>query len=133
MTVQNTICYETVRCKLKWKYKSFLKDDFEIADVIDVEREMNYCSDSTQYIMAFINMLKHKVIRLLPDLNKVQISIGIFDKNNVLHRLMVGAYCIICNILKRPIKRKSIYKSIFTIVEYEGAVIFMGELNFDGI
>jgi hypothetical protein len=35
--------------------------------------------------------------------------------------------------VKRPVKRNSIYKSIFTIVEYEGAVIFMGELNFDGI
>ena len=133
MTVQNTICYETVRCKLKWKYKSFLNNDFEIINVIDVEREMNYCSNSTQYIKAFINMLKHKVIRLLPDLNKVKISIAIFDKKNVLHRLMVGAYWIICDILKRPVKRNSIYKSIFTIVEYEGAVIFMGELNFDGI
>jgi hypothetical protein len=115
MTVNNTICYETVRCKLKWKYKSFLNNDFEIIDVIDVEREMNYCFDSTQYIMAFINMLKHKVIRLLPDLNKVQISIGIFDKNNVLHRLMVGAYCIICNILHLWTFKLPIYLSYFCL------------------
>ena len=133
MTVKKMICYESVRCKLRWKYKSFMNDDFEIINAVDVEREIKYCSDSTQYIMAFINMLKHKVIRLLPDLNKVQISIGLFDKNNILHRLIVGAYYVISGILKRPVKRKSLYKSIFTIIEYDGAVVFMGELNFDGI
>ena len=133
MTENKMICYEEVRCNLSWKYKSFFKNDFELINVTDVEREINYCSNSTQYIMAFISMLKHKVIRLLPDLNKVQISIGIFDKNNVLHRLIVGAYYVISGILKRQVKKKSFYKSVFTIIEYDGGVVFMGELSFDGI
>jgi hypothetical protein len=133
MTSNKIICYEDIHCKLNWKYKSLLKDDFEIINVIDVEREINYCSDSTQYIMSFISMLKHRVIRLLPDLNKVKISIGVFDKNNILHRLMVGAYYVICDILRKEVKRKSFYKSVFTVIEYDGGIVFMGELSFDGI
>jgi len=78
-------------------------------------------------------MLKHRVIRLLPDLNKVKIMIGVFDKDNVLHRLMVGAYYVICNILKRDVKKKSFYKTIFTIIEYNGDIVFMGNISFDGM
>jgi hypothetical protein len=133
MSGKKLICYEEIHYKLNWKYKSLLKDDFEIINVIDIEREIKYCFDSTQYIMSFIEILKHRVIRLLPDLNKVKITIGVFDKDNVLHRLMVGAYYIISNILRREIKRKSFYKTIFTIIEYEGNIVFMGDISFDGI
>lgn len=133
MTGQKLICYEDIHCKLNWKYKSLLKDDYVIISVTDIEREINYCYNSTQYIMSFIEMLKHRVIRLLPDLNKVQIMIGIFDKDNLLHRLAVGAYYVICNILRREVKIKDFYKSILTIIKYEGVIVFMGGLSFDGI
>jgi hypothetical protein len=83
--------------------------------------------------MRFIEILKDRVIRILPNLNEVKIMIGVFDKNNILHRLIVGAYYVICNILKRDVKRKNFYKSIITIIEYEGNVVFMGDINFDGI
>jgi len=127
------ICYEEIRYKLSWKYTSLLKDDFVIINTSDIEREINYCNDSTGYIMRFIEMLKHRVIRLLPNLNKVKISIGVFDKDNVLHRLMVGAYYVISNILKRDVIKKNFYKTIFTIIEYEGNIVFMGSISFDGI
>jgi hypothetical protein len=133
MSGKKLICYEEIHCALNWKYTSFLKNDFEIIKVADLVREINYCNDSTQYIMRFIEILKDKVIRLLPNLNEVKIMIGVFDKNNILHRLMVGAYYVICNILKRDLKRKNFYKTIITIVEYEGHVVFMGDINFDGI
>jgi hypothetical protein len=133
MSGKKLICYQQIHYVLNWKYKSFLKDDFEIINVSDIEREINYCYDSTEYIMRFIEMLKDRVIRLLPNLNEVKIMIGVFDKNNILHRLMVGAYYIICNILKSDVKRKSFYKTIFTIIKYEGQVVFMGDISFDGI
>jgi hypothetical protein len=133
MSGKKLICYEHVHYKLSWKYTSFLNNDFEIINVSDIEREINYCNDSTQYIMSFIDMLKHRVIRLLPDLNKVKIMIGVFDKDNVLHRLMIGAYYVICNILKRDVKKKSFYKTIFTIIEYNGDIVFMGNISFDGM
>jgi hypothetical protein len=46
---------------------------------------------------------------------------------------MVGAYYVICNILKRDVKIKNFYKSIITFIEYEGRVVFMGDLSFDRI
>ena len=46
---------------------------------------------------------------------------------------MVGAYYTICNILKRDVKHRNFYKSIFTIIEYEGKIVFMGDISFDGI
>lgn len=127
------ICYEELHYKLQWKYKSLLKDDFVIINTTDIEREINYCNDSTQYIMRFIEMLKHRVIRLLPNLNKVKINIGIFDKDNILHRLIVGAYYVVCNILRKETIKKSFYKTIFTIIEYEDNIVFMGAISFDGI
>ncbi len=133
MSGKNLICYEEIHYVLNWKYKSYLKDDFEIIKVTDIERVINYCYDSTQYIMRFIEILKDRVIRLLCNLNEVKIMIGVFDKNNILHRLMVGAYYVICNILRKDVKRKNIYKTIFTIIEYEDRVVFIGDLSFDGI
>lgn len=127
------ICYEDIYYKLNWKYTSSLKDYVEIISVTDIEREINYCYDSTQYIMTFIDMLKHRVIRLLPNLNKVDIMISVFDKDDVMHRLIVGAYYVISSILRREIKRKSFYKTIITIIKYEGNIVFMGDISFDDI
>ncbi len=133
MSEKMLICYQEIHYVLSWKYKSFLKDDFEIIKVSDIKREIKYCYGSTQYIMRFIEILKDRVIRFLPNLNKVKIMVGLFDKNNILHRLMVGAYYVICNILKSNIKIKSFYKTIFTVIQYEGFVVFMGDISFDNI
>jgi hypothetical protein len=133
MRGKKLICYEDIHYVLNWKYKSYLKDDFEIIKVSDIEKEINYCSGSTQYIMRYIELLKDRVIRFLSNLNDVKIAIGVFDQNNILHRVMVGAYYVICNILKRDVKKTSFYKSIFTIIEYQGNIVFMGDLSFDGI
>lgn len=127
------ICYESIHCKIHWKYTTLLKDDFEDIKVSDIKRELGYCYNSNQYIMRFIETMKHRVIRFLPELKNVKIMLGVFDKNNLLHRLMIGAYYVICNILKREVQIKNIYKSIFTIIEYKGEVVFMGNLSFDGI
>ena len=65
MSEKQLICYEEMHYVLNWKYKSFLKDDFEIIKVSDIEREIKYCYGSTQYIIRFIDMLKDRVIRIL--------------------------------------------------------------------
>jgi hypothetical protein len=133
MSEKKLIRYQEIHCMLSWKYKSFMKDDFEIIEVSDIEREIKYCNGSTQYIIRFIEMLKDRVIRFLPNLNEVKIMIGVFDKDNILHRLMISAYFTICNILKNTITKKNLYKTIFTIIEYEGNIVFMGDISFDGI
>ena len=110
-----------------------VKDDFEDIKISDLEKEIGYCYGSTQYIMSFIEMMKHRVIRLLPNLGDVTIMIGVFDRNNILHSLMIGAYNLINNILKREIYRKNFYKTIITIIKYKGEIVFIGDISFDGI
>lgn len=133
MTEQSLICYEQISSKIQWKYTTTFKDDFEDIKVTDIEREICYCYGSTQYIMGFIELMKHKVIRVLPNLHKVEISLGIFDEHNILHRLMVGTYYLINKILGKEIHKKNIYKSIFVIIKYYNNVVFMGDICFDGI
>jgi hypothetical protein len=61
--------------------------------------------------MAFIETLKERVIRYLPELNEVKIILGVFDKNNMFHRLVIGAYYLISKMLNRE-NKKNFYKTI---------------------
>lgn len=130
MTSKQMIHYENLHCKVNYKWKTFLKDDFEIIDLKDIERERRYCYGEEQYIKSFIEVMKDKVIKKLPKLNKVKIMLGVFDKNNIMHRLIVSTFQMLCKILKIE-KKINLYKSIIVIIEYEGQHVFTGNLNFD--
>jgi len=130
---QQLICYQQIHCKIQWKYSSTLKDDFEDIKVSDLQKEIGYCYGSTQYIMRFIEMLKHRVIRVLPELNNVKIILSLFDKNKLLHRLMVGTIHLINKMLNQENKIKNYYKIIFTTIKYKDEVVFMGIISFNGI
>jgi hypothetical protein len=129
------IYYEHIHAKIHWKYTSsiFTNDDIGDIKIDNLKREIAYCYGSTRYIMGFIEMLKHKVIRLLPNLSDVKIMLGIYDKNNILHNLMVGAYYIVCKMLKKEVNKNHIYKTVITVIQYKGETVFMGGLCFDGI
>ena len=43
MSSKQLIYYETLHCKVNFKYKTILKDDFEIIDLKDIDREKGYC------------------------------------------------------------------------------------------
>lgn len=132
MSSKQLIYYESLQCKVKFKYKTILQDDFDIIDLKDIERENRYCFGSEQYIKNFIEFMKEKVIKKFPQLNKVKIILGVFDKNNIWHRFMITTVQLLHKILK--IERKiNFYKSIFVIIKYENEVVFIGDLNFEGI
>ena len=132
MSSKQLIYYENLHCKVNFKYKTVLQDDFEVADLKDIEREYDYCIGSDQYIKSFIEVMKERVIKKLPELNKVKIKLGIVDKNNIWHRLIITTVQMLHKILK--IERKiNFYKSIFVIIKYENEVVFIGDLNFEGI
>lgn len=132
MTSKELIYYESLEYKIKFKYTSLMKDDFEINDLKDIQRSINYCYGSTQYIMNFIETMKDKVIKKLPKLNKVKIILCVFDKNNMWHRLMITSINAIHKILNIN-KKINFYKSIFVLIEYENKPVFMGSLNFENI
>jgi hypothetical protein len=132
MTSKQIIYYEDLHCKVNFKYKTVLQDDFNIIDLKDIERVNGYCIGSDQYIKHFIEMMKERVIKKLPELNKVKIKLGIVDKNNIWHRLIITTVQMLHKILS--IERKiNFYKSIFVIIKYENKVVFIGDLNFEGI
>jgi hypothetical protein len=55
-----------------------------------------------------------------------------FDKNNIIHKIMI----VITNMMRNLLKMKekiNFYKSIIVIIEYEDQIVFMGDLNFTGL
>jgi hypothetical protein len=109
-----------------------LQDDFEIFDLTEIEREQHYCYGTDQYIKNFIGVIKEGVIRYLPCLHKVDIKLGILDKNNMWYRFIIATVEMLNHILK--IERKmNYYKSIFVVIHYENNLVFTGNLNFEGL
>ena len=99
MSSKQLIFYENLHCRVNFKWKTVLKDDFEIIDLKDIKRERSHCYGEQQYIKNFIEVMKERVIRKLPELNKVKIMLGVFDKNKVMHRFMIATFQILCKIL----------------------------------
>lgn len=133
MENKQLIHYESFHCNIHLKCNSsFFGNDYEVIKISDLEKELGYCYGSKQYIMRFIEILKNRVIRFLPDLNKVKIMLGLFDKNNVLHNIIIEIYCLINGMIKKEIE-KYFYKTIFTIIEYKGKIVFIGNISFNGI
>ena len=132
MASKQLIYFEDLHCKVKFKYTSYLKDDFEINGIEDIERKLSFCYGEEQYIRGFIEILKDNVIKHLPQLNKVKIILGIFDKNNVMHRFIIATVKTLRKMIGIE-KKINYYKSIFVIIEYENKIVFMGDLNFEGI
>ena len=127
------ISYQAIHYKVNWKYKSLFTDDYQIINISDIEKEIFYCYDSTQYIMRFIEILKERVIRYLPDLNEVKLIISVFNKDNIIHRLLIDAYYLLSNILTKHFKNINFYKSIFTTIKYKDKVVFAGHINIQNI
>jgi hypothetical protein len=133
MSDKQLINYQSVHCKIKWKYTTTLQDGFEIIKLTDIVKEDGYCYGTDQYIKNFIEIMKERVIRNLPKLEKVKIFLGVFDKNNLFHRIAITVYHMMAKILKRQEKKINFYKSIIVIIKYEDEEVFMGSLSFDGL
>lgn len=132
MTSNKIIYYESLNCKVKYTINSFWDDEFKIKELVDIQREKQYCYSSDEYIKKFIEAIKENIIRNLPCLNKVEFKLGTIDKDNMWHRFIITTIDMLHKILK--IERKiNYYKSIFVIICYENKEVFLGSLNFDGI
>lgn len=125
------IYYETSGCKVYWKYKTFLDYDFDKIRLKDIWVEKSYCYGIENYIKNFAECIKEKVIRYLPNLDKIEIKYGIFDKNNLFHIIVISVIELMEKILKKKIKKEDYYKSIFVEIKYQEKIVFFGSLNFD--
>ena len=120
-------------CNVRYK-KSFIKNEMNEDDVqlYNLEKDLIYCKNDVDYIKSFIEYIKEKVIKNCKTLDSVKITLSTFDKNNMIHTFMVAIITMMKNLLQ--IKEKvNMYKSIFVIIEYEGRIVFTGNLNFTGL
>lgn len=127
------IYYETLSSKVHWRYKSLLEDDFEIIKLEDVWREESYCYGVEQYIKKFVEVMKERVIRYLPELEKVHVILMTLDRNNLLHRLIISVTDMMIKILNLKARKIDHYKSVFVVIKYEGKNVFLGNLSFQGL
>lgn len=122
-----------VSCNFRYN-KSFFKNDINEDDIKldNIEKEIIYCKNDVDYIKSFIDHIKERVIKKCKNLSSVKIMLGTFDKNNLMHTIII----IITNMLKNllHIKEKvNMYQSIFVVIEYEKNIVFTGNLNFTGL
>lgn len=131
MTTQ-TIPVEQVSClaHIRENHTYFGGKQYEIISLEDIRKETIRCKNTeTEYIKTFIRILKEKIIRKLPRLDKTEIKLELLDNNSVLHLCYVTAYDMLLE--KSRIQRKVNHnKSIFVTVYYENIIVFIGNLNF---
>jgi hypothetical protein len=133
MQEKQLMYYEHLSSKVHLKYKTSFPMSAEIIKLEDLYYGKEYCYGIDNYIKKFIEVIKDKVIRYLPNLKKVQIILGVFDNNNLFHHIIILVYNMMTKILKKELININLYKSIFVIIKYEGEQVFMGSLNFDRI
>jgi hypothetical protein len=122
-----------VSCNFRYN-RSFFKYEIDQGDITisNLEKEIIYCKNDVDYINSFIEHIKEKVIKKCKNLSSVKIMLATFDKNNIIHKLMVVITNMMWNLLK--IKDKvNLYKSIIVFIEYEDQPVFIGDLNFTGL
>jgi hypothetical protein len=124
---------ERTSCNFRYSL-SFFKNEIDENDITidNLEKEIIYCKTDVDYIKSFIEHIKERVIKKCKNLNSVKIMLATFDKNNLIHKIIVVLANMMKNLLK--IKEKvNMYKSIVVVIEYEGQNVFMGNLNFTGL
>ena len=118
-----------IECKVHYT-EGFL--DHEIHKLDEVKHEICKFKNTDDYIRHFIECIKERVIKTLPNLQLVDIHLHIFDDTNIMHRLFKTAITMLFYLLK--IKgRINMTKAIIATVTYEGKFIWQGGIDFTGM
>ena len=128
---QELIRFRRIKYKIKY-HKNVYENIYSIDKISSIDHVDDYCYGSDQYIKKYIEFLKDNIIRSLPKLNKMKMYLSVIDKDNILHRLLVDSFNMVCKILKMNCNN-NLYKTIVVVIYYENQNIFMGGINFDGI
>ena len=117
---------KTIDCNISYTYGY---DDYYINNIRDIVETKNTCKNINQYLKLYEEYIKDTVVRKLKNLDQIQITYCIFDKNNILHRLTVTVIEMLNKLFNNK-EKKNLYKSIICMVWYEGRLNFIGGLNF---
>jgi hypothetical protein len=116
---------DCIDCQVYYKPGLF---DHDVERLENIHHKIRPYKDSDHYIKGFIDHIKHNIIKKFPNLSLIEIVISVFDKNNILHRLMVTVANMLQDILK--IKGKFDTKNtVFVMVAYENKIVFTGTLE----
>lgn len=120
-------------CNVRYN-QSFFTNEFNEDDIKldNLEKELIYCKNEVDYIRSFIEHIKERVIKKCKNLSSVKIMLDTFDKNNLMHKIIIVITNMLQNLLQ--IKEKvNMYQSIFVVIKYEDEIVFTGSLNFTGL
>lgn len=122
-----------VSCNFRYNM-SFFKNVFNEHDIKldNIEKEIIYCRNEIDYIKGFIEFIKERVIKKCKNLSSIKIMLATFDKNNMMHKIIIAITNMVTKLLQMK-EKPNIYESIIVIIEYEGQTAFIGELNFTGL
>jgi hypothetical protein len=103
--------------------------DHSVEKLENIQHKTRSFKSVNDYIKHFIDYIKHNVIKHLPNLSLLQINLGIFDNNNIMHRLIVTVTNMLQEILKCK-ERICFKKTIFVTITYENNTVFTGSITF---
>lgn len=123
----NVLYYETSYGVVRWEYTA--SANLDVIDFKEMWRETRPWRGIKQYVDQVVEDLKHTVIRTLPDLNKVDVTVTVFDSQNIFHRLAILA----SQWWSGRAALSNYDKTIFIVIMYEKKNVLVVKLNFDGL
>jgi len=126
MSGSTNVSIKFVECKLYCRTGYF---DYEVNTLVNVKEQVKHFTNTDQYIRYFIDYIKTKVIRPLPNLQSLTFQLNIFDQNNMLHRFILTITNMIQDILKYK-EKISLCRSIIVSVTYKKQILFLGNVDF---
>jgi len=131
--IQKGFYAKRASCNVQYN-RSFFNYEINEDDIKldNLEKEILFCKNEVDYIKGFIEYMKEKVIKKCKNLNSVKIMLATFDKNNMIHKMII----VITTMMKKLLQIKeqiNYYESILVLIEYEGQIVFTGNLNFTGL
>ena len=127
MESKQLIFYQTLYSEFNLNKRNLLVDKIK-----NYQRETDSCYGSDNYIKSYIRDLKEKVIRKLPELNKVIIELAIFDKENIYHQIVVNVCNMVLTLLQIN-EKLTFRKSVYVCIKYENNIVHVSALSFEGI
>ena len=95
---------------------------FTLKHVHNFKQTQMFFKTEKAYLYYYVNYLKENILIKLPDLRKAQLYIKLFDKNNLIHQLIVSVNDFIQIALKLTYSKSR----IFIYVQYGNEIKFIG-------
>ena len=118
-----------ITCKVRYTKGLF---DHQIHKLDDIQQTIHKFKHTDDYIRHFIECIKERVIKPLPNLNFVQIQLQLFDKTNIIHRLFENVSKMLFYLLKIK-SHMNMTKTIIAKITYEGTLVWQGGIDFTGM